>query len=135
LKKHEAELDFFALELRSRVVLHGALSTSSFPIFLYGLLSDYGRSYLRPLLNLLISTLAGAAVLLPHVGISQLTLAIGLSFANTFSALGFRKDFIDPNIIKSLPPWLMAFSALQTIFGIVLLFLFVLSIRNRLRMK
>jgi hypothetical protein len=47
LKKHEDELDFFALELQSRRALIGPWR--GLPIALYGLLSDYGRSYARPL--------------------------------------------------------------------------------------
>ena len=46
LKKHEDELDFFALELQSRRVEQGLVR--GLPIALYGALSDYGRSYVRP---------------------------------------------------------------------------------------
>jgi Pentapeptide repeats (9 copies) len=50
LKKHEDELNFFALELKARHVLAGKWSTShGMAIGLYGCLCDYGRSYSRPL--------------------------------------------------------------------------------------
>jgi hypothetical protein len=66
---------------------------------------------------------------------SPIRQAIGLSFANTFGVLDIRKDFIDPDVLQNLPGWLKVVSAIQTIFGIVLLFLFGLGIRNRFRMK
>jgi hypothetical protein len=61
--------------------------------------------------------------------------ALGLSFAKTFGFLGIRKDLIDPGLLQGLPGWLKVTATIQTILGIVLLFLFGLSIRNRFRMK
>jgi hypothetical protein len=61
--------------------------------------------------------------------------ALGLSFANTFNALGFRRDLIDPQLLQALPGWLKVVAAVQTILGIMLVFLFGLAIRNRFRMK
>jgi uncharacterized protein YjbI with pentapeptide repeats len=69
LKKHEDELDFFALELKSRRVLSGVFS--GLPIALYGLLCNYGRSYFRPLVGLLVTVAVGAVLCLPHFGISK----------------------------------------------------------------
>ena len=60
--------------------------------------------------------------------------AFGLSFANTFS-VGIRREFADPNTIKVFPGWLTFVGAVQSILGIVLLFLFGLGIRNRFRIK
>lgn len=48
LKKHGDELDFFALEQQCRRVVLGRWR--GLPIAIYGFLSDYGRSYTRPLL-------------------------------------------------------------------------------------
>ena len=61
--------------------------------------------------------------------------AFGLSFANTFSVVGIRREFADPNTIKAFPGWLTFVGAVQSILGIVLLFLFGLGIRNRFRIK
>jgi uncharacterized protein YjbI with pentapeptide repeats len=130
LKKHEDELDFFALELQSRRVL--GVGT---PIVIYGLLCDYGRSYFLPLGWLFVTIVVGAALFLTHFGLSKYPQAIGLSLANTFGVLGFRKDFIDPNTIEFLSRILKVVSAAQTIAGIVLLFCFGLAVRNRFRMK
>jgi hypothetical protein len=64
LKKHEDELDFFALELQSRRVLQeSVLKGSGLPIALNGLLSDYGRSYARPLNALFVVAAFGTLVL------------------------------------------------------------------------
>jgi uncharacterized protein YjbI with pentapeptide repeats len=187
LKKHEDELDFFALEFQSRRVMHGdwqpvpelkfsgriiplpleipkrtitfrpqKLFGRSFalppftikartirlfrparglPIALYGWLSDYGRSYVRPLCGLLITVAAGIRFFWWHFGLSGYFQAVGHSFANTFGVLGFRKDLIDPQVLTSLPGWLKIVTVSQTIAGIALLFLFGLAIRNRFRMK
>jgi hypothetical protein len=102
---------------------------------LYGLLSNYGRSYLRPLLGLLVTFVAGAVEMLPRLGLTKCCLAVGLSFANTFSVLGFRKDLIDPHVIDGLSVALSVIAVLQTVAGIVFLFLFGLAIRNRFRIK
>jgi uncharacterized protein YjbI with pentapeptide repeats len=105
------------------------------PIALYGLLCDYGRSYVQPLLIHVAIIVIGAFLFWPHFGGLQLGRAIGLSFANTFGVLGVRKDLIDPVVIQSLPGWLKIIAAAQTIFGVVLLFLFSLALRNRFRMR
>jgi hypothetical protein len=152
LKKHEDELDFFALELQSRRVLYGdwkkvqefevfghkipmVRPALGLPIALYGALCDYGRSYVRPLYGLLITTLAGALIAWPHFGLFKLKKALGFSLANAFGLLGFRKDFVDPGLLVSLPGALKVVAGLQTIIGAVLLFLFGVAVRNRFRMK
>ena len=187
LKKHDDELDFFALELQSRRVLHGdwkpiselklfgrtipvpalpipitsfasrsgnrfgpqialplvtlrkvRLGRPSFGLAIgfYGVLCDYGRSFVRPLSGLLITAATGALPFWFYFGWpSKFWPAIGLSLANTFGVLGFRKEFIKPHVIDALPGILKVFAALQTGAGIVLLFLFGLALRNRFRMK
>jgi uncharacterized protein YjbI with pentapeptide repeats len=133
LKKHEDELDFFAREMQSRRVLSGAFF--GLHIAIYGGLCDYGRSFVRPLVWIFLTVAVGVVLCLPHFGLSKYPQAIGLSLANTFGVFGFRKDFIDPNIVASLPRALKVISAVQTLFGVVLLFLFGLAVRNRFRMK
>jgi hypothetical protein len=98
-------------------------------IALYGRLSNYGRSYVRPLYYLLLTIAAGVPLFWWHL--SGFWQAVGHSFANTFGVLGFRKDLIDPEVITDLPGLLKVVAASQTIAGIVLLFLFGLAIRNR----
>ncbi len=140
LKKHEDELNFFALELRSRRVALGP--RKGLPIAIYGVFSDYGRSYTRPLGWLCLVVVAGAIPLLICFDLtlkqplaSSLGQSLGLSLANTLNVFGFRKDFIDASLVEHLPWWLKVLAGLQTILGGVLLFLFGLGIRNRFRMK
>jgi uncharacterized protein YjbI with pentapeptide repeats len=132
LKKHEDELNFFAREMQCRRVLQGV---SGLPAALYGLLCNYGRSYVRPLWGLLITAAVGIPLFWLHLRLGHFGKAVCLSLANTFGAFGFRKDFIDPKLIESLPGTLQVFSAVQTIAGTTLLFLFGLALRNRFRMK
>jgi hypothetical protein len=102
------------------------------PIALYGLLCDYGRSYVRPLWGILVTVATGIPLFWLCFSLGQ---AVSLSLANTFGALGFRKDFIAPELIESLPGVLEMVAGLQTIVGTVWLFLLGLSLRNRLRMR
>jgi uncharacterized protein YjbI with pentapeptide repeats len=133
LKKHEDELVFFALELQSRRVLDGP--RRGLPIALYGLISDYGRSYTRPLYALCAVVAFGSLPFLLSHPIAPWQ-SVGLSIANTLNVFGFRKDFFDSNnAIANLPTMLKILAAFQTILGTILLFLFGLGIRNRFRMK
>jgi len=140
LKKHEDELNFFALELRSRRVLIGPWR--GWPIDVFGALSDYGRNYWWPLGWLAGVVVVGGFLLLPYFDLTlnqhwlaSLGQSFGLSLANTLNVFGFRKDFIDVSLVEHLPWWLKVLSGLQTVLGGVLLFLFGLGIRNRFRMK
>jgi hypothetical protein len=132
LKKHEDELDFFALELQSRRVLLGPVR--GLPIAIYGAFSDFGRSYLGPLVALFYLALIGTLAFLPSDSLSPWQ-SLGLSVANTLNVFGFRKDFFDAATIEGLPAALKTLAATQTILGTILLFLFGLGVRNKFRMK
>jgi Pentapeptide repeats (9 copies) len=137
LKKHEEELDFFALELQSRRVEQGPWR--GWPIALYGLVSDYGCSYARPFLWLLAVAAIGGLLLLFSDALPA-EKSFGFSAASTLNVFGFRKDFFDAATIECLPASLKILAALQTILGTILLFLFGLGlfglgIRNKFRMK
>jgi len=156
LKKHEDELDFFALEMQSRWVLYRdwlmvseatlfgtairlpvrvPRPSAGLPIALYGILCNYGRSYVRPICGLLVTVATGAVLLWPHFGFSKFDKAIGLSLANTFGVLGFRKDFVSPEAIRELSDFLAVIAGLQTVAGAILLFFLGLALRNRFRMR
>jgi len=136
LKKHEDELKFFVLELQARRVLAGKWSTvHGLAISIYGCLCDYGRSYSRPLWLLGAITVLGTGPFLAHFGISAWRGSMALSAANTFGILGLRRDFFPPSVIIELPWTLKLLSAVQTIAGAVLFFLFGLSVRNKFRMR
>jgi hypothetical protein len=130
LEKHEDELNFFALELQSRRVLLGPWR--GWTIWLYGVLSGYGRSYVRPLVAMFVVVAIGA-VAFWCFDARTFAEALGLSAANTLNVFGFRRDFgleIDTPFA-----WLKVFSAIQTILGAIFLFLFCLGVRNKFRMK
>jgi uncharacterized protein YjbI with pentapeptide repeats len=136
LKKHEDELNFFALELRARGVLAGQWSTSQgLAIGIYGCLCDYGRSYSRPVLLLGALSILGAVPFLVHFGLPGFRGSLALSIANTFGILGFRREFFPPSVITDLPWILKLVSGIQTVAGGVLFFLFGLGLRNRFRMR
>ncbi len=59
--------------------------------------------------------------------------ALGLSVANALNVFGFRRDF--GLTIDTPLSWLELMSAIQTILGTILVFLFGLGIRNKFRMK
>lgn len=131
VKKHEDELDFFALEMQARRVRDG--KWRGLPIDSYGLLCDYGRSYFIPLRWLLVLTVFGAMALWLHFGLAGYDKAFGLSIANTLALFGFQKySASNPDLY---PNWVVVVSGIQTVFGSILLFLLGLGIRNRFRMK
>ena len=102
-------------------------------IALYGVLSDYGRSYMRPLGALFVTRLS-ARGRSAYFDARTSWEALGLSAANTLNVFGFRRDF--GLAIESLLRFCSKrFPPLQTIFGTILLFLFGLGIRNKFRMK
>lgn len=72
------------------------------PIAIYGGLSDYGRSYFRPLVLIAAVLLVGAFLLAYQlVGFrAPMPGRAFAAFANTFSVLGIRREFADPNTIK-----------------------------------
>ncbi|MGB8900365.1 MAG: pentapeptide repeat-containing protein, partial [Methylocella sp.] len=130
LKKHDDELDFFALELKSRRIEQGPVW--GFPFTIYGVLSDYGRNFLRPLSALIVVAAIGAAAFW-YFDARTYGEALGLSAATTLNVFGFRKDFgleVDTPL-----PCLKVLAAVQTILGTILLFLFGLGVRNKFRMK
>jgi hypothetical protein len=68
-----------------------------------------------------------------HFGLAGYDKALGLSVANTFALFGFQKySASNPDLY---PNWVVVVSGIQTVFGSILLFLLVLGIRNRFRMK
>jgi len=138
LKKHSDELDFFALEQQCRRAADGFWK--GLPIAIYGFVSDYGRSYIRPLGLLVATVLAGTIIFAAHEAgfwtplLGYVSKAAGISFANTLSLLG--KPLLSPDVmLYKYTDWLKAVATLQTILGIAFLFLFGLGIRNRFRMK
>ena len=136
LKKHEDELQFFALELRTRRVLVGKwLTFQGLAIGTYGLLCSHGRSYSRPVWLIGALCVLGAIPFLVYFGLAGWRGSIALSVANTLGIFGLRREFFSPSLIASLPWILKLVAGLQTVVGAALFFLFGLALRNRFRMR
>lgn len=142
LKKHEDELDFFAKEMACKQALHrgNGETGKAWLLEMYGTLSDYGRSVLRPLVWLGFVVWASFVGLLASGNCAEATCGTierGKAFAlSATSALGFlpMKKEIFANL-DSLSPAAHGFMAANTVLSFILLFLAGLGLRNRFRMK
>ena len=139
LKKHEDEQTFFRRELRARRRLLWVLPGEWLLNVIYSWASDYGNSFLRPFIWLLVVFAAGTAAFARapiHCGAPMpIRLAIKLSFANIFVFLPDKREIMTPEMTACLSDTTRAISALQSVSGVVLLFLLGLALRNRFRMK
>jgi uncharacterized protein YjbI with pentapeptide repeats len=139
LKKHEDEQKFFAKELRARRGLTPVLSESWVMNILYEYTSNYGISIVRPVVWLIVTFLGGVLffALAPAIHGSPLSLdrAASLSFANIFSFLPYNREIVTDQLFNTLSPSAKAVEAVQSVFGVILLFLLGLGLRNRFRMK
>jgi uncharacterized protein YjbI with pentapeptide repeats len=145
LKKHEDELNFFAMEMAAQGVvdggwrsLRGALSG------LYGAVSDYGRSILRPSILLLATVflcfvfvagsdecqgVASAVSCAPIRGGK----ALALSLTSALGFLPLKKEIFGD--LSGLSPMAHIWMGIETVLSFALLFLIGLALRNRFRMK
>src|SRR3954466_11887032 len=96
------------------------------PFAIYGFMSDYSRSYARPLLLLATTVLVGSFLFAAYlIGFWTPLLsdggrqAIGISFTNPLGFLG--KPLMKPEVLLGLPDWLKAVAIVQSILGIALL--------------
>lgn len=140
LKKHEDEQKFFRKELRARRELVPILSPSWLLNAAYQASSDYGNSFSRPLLSLGAVFGAGIAIFtqVPLCAGEPMPfkLAARLSFANIFIFLNDKRELTAmPEMKACLSNTTAAVSAVQSVSGVVLLFLLILALRNRFRMR
>ena len=141
LKKHEDELNFFAMEMAAQRMVDGSWWTPrGFLNGLYDALSDYGRSVARPLTTLGFVVFACFVALMASnecIGETCTTIGRGKAFALSMtSALGFlplKKEIFSS--LDSLSPAAHVFMATNTVLSFILLFLIGLGLRNRFRMK
>jgi hypothetical protein len=139
LKKHEDEQRFFRKELRARRALESPLSVAWYLNFVYGALSDYGQSVVRPILGIVACFAIGCFVF-AFAPVFNGTHLIGeraaaLSFANIFSFLPIKREIMTPAMIEGLSDLAQIIGAVQSLVGAILLFLLGLALRNRFRMK
>jgi hypothetical protein len=139
LKKHEDEQSFFRKELRARRGLARVLSGGWLLNFVYQVSSDYGNSVGRPLLWLFgvfaagTATFAGAPL---HCGPPMpIERAAWLSFSNIFVFLPTKHEIMTDTMVKCLANMAQVVGVMQSLLGVVLLFLVGLALRNRFRMK
>ena len=147
---HEKNLEFFGYEMMAK---RGVETTSGLGLFLnvaYDVLSQYGRSYLRPLGWMLVSLLAFGALNIALTG-GHIAFAFVYSLKNAVPFVGTLAPFV--SLPEGYEGWyaetfneiwksgrayidIMAAAAIaQQIIGLVLLFLLLLALRNRFRMK
>lgn len=136
LKKHADEQFFFAKELRARRALERRGSLKWLLNYAYELSSDYGQSVALPSFWLIVVFALGVdffALAPVHTG-APLTydVAESLSIANILPFLPHKPD---KDITEHLSAWAEIVSDIQSVLGVVLLFLLGLGLRNRFRMK
>ncbi len=139
LKKHEDEQYFFRKELRAKRGLSVPLSPEWLLNYAYEALSDYGQSLARPMVGLLVLWVTGRIIFANAThfhGIKmKVSAAAVLSFVNILPFLPERASIISSNSIGALSNWEHIVSAFQSLVGAVLLFLLLLPLRNRFRMR
>jgi hypothetical protein len=138
LKKLDDEQFFHSRELECREVLDG--SPKNVPSIMYGILSDYGRSIIRPFKCLVATFCLGVIFTMPflwHWRVSWWFLqAIIFSISNTFGFLGLNRS-LNSDISRLLASNIVTQMVVtsQVILGPIFLFLLLLAIRNRYRMR
>lgn len=128
---HEQAHFFFRREM------HFARKTGSFwqaiPNWFFYFLSDYGYSILRPVIGLLSCWITGALI---YFGTTKLTFggSMGLSVSNLLQITGLQRVYWS-DVIECLPWGLKFLGGAQTLLAVPLLFLLLLGLRNRFRLK
>jgi hypothetical protein len=139
LRKHEDEQIFFAKELRARRDLYSRYGGRWLINLLYEYASGYGLSVLRPTCWIAGVFLLGLLFLstFPVINGHRMTIdrAAGLSFANLLSFLPFKREIMTDEIFRGLSASAKVLEIIQSISGVILLFLLALALRNRFRMK
>lgn len=140
LHKPDDEHFFFRQEMRCKMLIEEKW-WNRLMIWLYGGLSDYGYSVMRPVAWLALVIGFSWGIIGSYLRFGQDTPqtasiweGLGISVSNTFPFLGFTGK-MHPEFFDCAPWWLDAISGVQSIVGIVLLFFFGLGLRNRFRIK
>lgn len=133
LKKHADEQFFFAKELRARRALETRGSLQWLLNYAYEISSDYGQSVGWPIFWLVVLFALGADffALAPvyHNAPLPYHIAEGLSATNLFPLLPYKPK------LEELSAAAQIIGDLQSVLGLILLFLLGLALRNLFRMK
>ncbi|CAN0223834.1 unnamed protein product, partial [Chrysoparadoxa australica] len=138
IQNHEAELDFFAREMRAKRRSEGI--GKWLLVTLFEISSNFGRSVSLPLLWMIGLSIYMVPIydkLIRYAGrepASDMDL-LGLSAASLGGFFGIRREFISPELLDSLPYFAVILSNLQSVAGAILVFLIGLALRNRFRIK
>jgi len=150
LKRHEDEQYFFAKEMRSkRVLLRYRVLEGGWGLgdrlgdlavigadTAYDFFTSYGRSIGKPIFWLFLlfafGTVAFAQISSLTSGSAEWCDAAGLSATNLFSFLPYKPSKL---LAEYLTPTGKIIGDIQSLFGLILLFLLGLGLRNRFRMK
>jgi Pentapeptide repeats (9 copies) len=139
LNKHEDEQFFFGKELRARRGLVRHWSGAWLLNYLYEASSSYGQSVARPLFWLFGLLAIGAAFFAgaPVFNGTRIPIprAAGVSFANIFSFLPIKREIMTAEMIAGLSSAAQIVGVVQSLLGVVLLFLLGLALRSRFRMR
>lgn len=138
---HEVEMVFFRRELHAKSIMKKTGISHWFVIFMYGLVSGYGKSIVRPLVALVASLLIFSLVYYSMFGgYLSWQMCFGISLDNTFIFLPTDKLLSgwDVNIrpVNDFQFFKYKFLRMsQLMISIILVFLVALGIRNELRIK
>ncbi len=139
LKKHEDEQSFFRKELRARRGLYPLGSGPWLLNYLYEWSSDYGQSVGQPFFWFVVLFAIGFFVFANNTAFKgapmTIGLAAGLSFANIFSFLPIKREIMTPEMVTGLSNVAQVVGVIQSLFGVILLFLLGLALRSRFRMR
>ena len=139
LKKHEDEQFFFRKELRARRELQKRWSFEWWMNFIYEWTSDYGHSATQPIFWFIALFEIGVLVWLASSS-QRAGLAITLYEAGQISIAKMLGSFswivpVGSEIKVSTKMLAQFFSAFQSLAGLLLIFLFLLGLRNRFRLR
>ncbi len=135
--RHEDELNFLAREQKARAARDGFWH--SLPNHIYRVLGDYGRSIGRPAGWLLALWFVCLVPSVPFGSdgeqIVPFRTAAGLSAGNIVGFTSINRVFAGPDLLVNLPYLVKVLYSLETILGSILIFLMLLALRNRFRIK
>jgi hypothetical protein len=139
LKKHDDEQSFFRKELRARRGLVSPWSAAWLLNYTYEISSGYGQSMLRPTLWLLAVFVVGVAVFAGSPVFEGMPMTVpraaSLSFVNIFSFLPIKREIMTADMVAGLSSAAQIVGVVQSLLGLVLLFLLGLAMRSRYRMR
>ena len=141
-KDHERELEFFSYELRAGY-FYKRNGLQYFPVLLYGLFSDFGRSVWRPTLGLVMTWSLAAGVFFSHrheitsasfedsLWFSAGNLLPFIAWSGEARQLHIKELYGDPPVID----WIVQATAYaEGVLALVFVFLIGLALRNKLRL-